>query len=76
MDLAFIAAAVEAAEHERSAVPFYICGGALVAYAIMISALGLKRPEFPTTAAASRSVMMGGALLVMMAIGTAIYIAL
>lgn len=76
MDLAFIAAAAEAAKHERSEVPFFICGGALATYAVLISVFGFKRPSFPATAAAARGVMMGGALLVAMAISSAIYVAL
>jgi hypothetical protein len=80
MDLAFILAAAEAvehaAEHERSEVPFFICGSLLALYAVTISVFGFKRPAFPETAAAARGVMSAGALLFMMAVGTAIYVAL
>jgi hypothetical protein len=75
MDLAFIVAAADAA-HERSEVPFFICGGALASYAVLISVFGFKRPEFPATAAAARGVMSVGVLLVVAAISTAIYVAL
>jgi hypothetical protein len=76
MDLAFIYAAAEAVEHERSEVPFFICGGLLATYAVLISVFGFKRPAFPETAAAARGVMSVGALLFAMAVGTAIYVAL
>jgi hypothetical protein len=76
MDLAFILAAAEVVKHERSEVPFFICGGLLAFYAVAISVFGFKRPAFPATAAQARGVMSAGALLFMMAVGTAIYVAL
>jgi len=80
MDLAFIVAAAEAVEHaaeqERSEVPFFIFGSLLAVYAVVVSVFGFKRPAFPETAAAARGVMSTGALLVMMAVGSAIYVAL
>lgn len=76
MSLSIILAAAEAAGHERSEVPFFICGGALAAFAVLISAYGFKRPEFPATPAALRGVMTAGALLVAAAISSAIYVAL
>ncbi len=76
MDLAFILAAAEAVKHEKSEVPFFICGGLLASYAVLISVFGFKRPAFPETAAAARGVMSVGALLVGMAISAAIYVAL
>jgi uncharacterized membrane protein (DUF485 family) len=76
MDLSLISAAAEAVEHERSEVPFFICGGSLAAYAVLISVFGFRKPDFPATAVAARGVMMVGALLVAAAISTAIYVAL
>jgi hypothetical protein len=76
MDLAFIYAAAEAVGHEKSEVPFFICGSLLALYAVTISVFGFKRPAFPETAGAARGVMSTGVLLVMMAVGSAIYVAL
>jgi hypothetical protein len=76
MDLSVILAAAQAAEHERSEVPFFICGGALASYAVLISVFGFRKPDFPATAVQARGVMMTGALLVVMAISAAIYVAL
>jgi len=81
MDLAVIIAAAEhaaemAEEHERSEVPFFVIGGALALFAVLISVYGFKRPDFPATAAAARGVMAVGALWVVATVSTAIYVAL
>ena len=80
MDLAVIIAAaehvVEAAEHEKSEVPFFICGGAFALFAVLVSVYGFKKPDFPGTAAAARLVMSAGAALMLAAVGSAVYVAL
>ncbi len=83
MDLAVIIAAAEhaasaAAEHEehKSEAPFFIAGGVFAIFAILISVYGFKKPDFPETAAQARGVMSAGAVLMMAAVGTAIYVAL
>jgi hypothetical protein len=84
MDLTLLLAAAEHAagaagevvEHERSEVPFFIAGGSLASFAVLISVFGFKRPDFPATAAAARGVMTAGSLLFFMAVSTAIYVAL
>jgi hypothetical protein len=81
MDLAVIFAAVEhvaegGAEHERSEVPFFIMGGLFATFAVLVSVYGFRRPDFPATASAARAVMSVGAMLMMAAVGTAIYVAL
>jgi len=83
MDLAVILAAAEnagtAAEHteeHKSEVPFFVAGAIFAAFAILISVYGFKRPEFPATAGAARAVMSVGAMLMVAAVGTAIYVAL
>ncbi len=43
---------------EKSKVPFYIAGGALVAWALIVSVgLGLRKPDFPGTRARQRGVI-------------------
>jgi hypothetical protein len=56
-------AAAEEGE-EASKTLFYIAGGALVAFAIVVSAIGITRSSFPTSKGASRGVMALAALLV------------
>jgi plastocyanin len=47
-----------------SKVPFYVAGGALAGWAVLVAAFGVMRPEFPGSARAARLVMLASALLV------------
>jgi hypothetical protein len=62
------------AASESSKVPFYIAGGALALWAVVLAAIGLNRPDFPGSARGQRGVIaISGALVVIaiaMAIGT------
>jgi hypothetical protein len=49
---------------EASKTPFYVAGGLLAVWAVVVAALGLSRPEFPRTQGAERGVMALSALLV------------
>jgi hypothetical protein len=53
---------------------FYFVGGALAAWALLVSALGVMREDFPSTRASTRLVGAISVLLVVSAIGTAIYL--
>ena len=56
-------AAEEAAEPSKT--PFYVLASILVAFALIVSAVGTVRHEtFPPTKGASRAIMLVGALLV------------
>jgi uncharacterized cupredoxin-like copper-binding protein len=58
---------------EKSKVPFYIAGGLLVAWALILSlGLGLRRAEFPGNPGAARAVMGVSAVLVIAAASTAV----
>jgi hypothetical protein len=57
---------------EASKVPFYIVGGALAVWAVVLSAIGLKRPDFPTNAGGMRLVIMVSFLLVAGAMTSAV----
>jgi hypothetical protein len=60
-----LAAAAEAAnEHHKSELPFFLVGGVLVAFAIAISVVGFKKPDFPATESAARGIMAVSAALV------------
>jgi plastocyanin len=54
----------------KSKVPFYICGGLLAIWAVVISlAVGLRRPDFPSNLSGQRLVMgVTGVLVVLTAI--------
>src|SRR6202035_1521131 len=58
---------------EKSKVPFYIAGGLLVAWALIVSlGLGLRRAEFPGNPRAARAVIGVSAVLVIAAASTAV----
>ena len=58
---------------EKSKVPFYVAGGALVVWALIVSlGLGMRKPDFPGTAAAQRGVIAVTAVLVLAAVSTAV----
>jgi multisubunit Na+/H+ antiporter MnhG subunit len=53
-------------------VPFYICGGAVAVWAVLLAAIGLNRPDFPTNLAGQRGVIAISFVLIVLAIGAAI----
>ena len=58
----------------RAVEGFYIAGGALAVWALIVSALGVMREDFPGSAGATRLVGAISIILVMTAIGLAIYL--
>ena len=58
---------------EPSHVPFFIAGGVLAVWAVVVSFFGLTRPEFPFGAVGQRAVM--GLSLALAAIAVAMAIA-
>jgi hypothetical protein len=59
---ALLLAAAEHAEPSKTA--FFIAGGALAAWAVILSAFGLTHPEFPESSGAARGVMVISVVLV------------
>jgi plastocyanin len=58
---------------EKSKVPFYVAGGALVVWALVVSlGMGMRIPNFPRNAAAGRGVIAVTAVLVLAAVSTAV----
>jgi hypothetical protein len=58
---------------EKSKVPFYIAGGALVVWAAVLSlALGMRKPDFPGSALGERAVIAITAVLVLAAAAMAV----
>ena len=68
--LAVLALASE--EAEASKTPFYVAGGALAVFAVLVGALGLAKPDFPSSEGASRAVMVLGTILAIAAMATTI----
>ena len=57
---------------EPSKVPFYIAGGVLAAWAVVLAAIGLTRPSFPYDLRGERGVMLLSLVLVVVTIALAI----
>jgi len=58
---------------EKSKVPFYVAGGLLVAWALIVSlGLGLRRPNFPGSLPGERGVIAVTIVLVLAAVSTAV----
>jgi hypothetical protein len=53
---------------------FYIAGGVVAAWALLVSALGVMRRDFPATRGSARIVGAISVVLVFTAIGLAIYL--
>jgi hypothetical protein len=60
------------AASEPSKVPFYICGGLLVVWALVLAGVGLTRPGFPYHERGARGVMAISGVLMVLAMGTAV----
>ena len=65
-----IVAAEAGAEHSKTA--FYVCGGLLAAWAVVLAGLGMSRATFPESAGAQRGVQLLSAVLVAAAMATAV----
>jgi hypothetical protein len=52
---------------------FHVCGSLLALWAVVLTVLGVSREDFPATDGAMRAVCAISAVLVALAIGTAIY---
>lgn len=68
--LATVLAAVEEAEPSKTA--FYIVGGCLAVWAVLVGSIGITRPQFADSISASRGVMAISALLVAGALAAAV----
>jgi hypothetical protein len=68
---ALLVLAAEAAE-ETSKTAYYVAGSALAAWAVILAAVGLSRPEFPGSDGASRGVMAISTVLVIAAMAAAV----
>ena len=54
--------------------PFYFAGGTLAAWALLVTAIGVTREDFPRTPRATRLVGLISIVLVVTTIGLAIYL--
>lgn len=68
--IALILAAEEHAEPSKTA--FYICGGLLTLWAVVLSGIGMSSASFPATVAAKRGVIALTSVLMVGAMATAV----
>jgi hypothetical protein len=68
--IALLLAAEEEAEPSKTA--FYIFGGVLAVWAVVLSGIGMTSPSFPATTGAKRGVIALTALFVAAAMATAV----
>jgi hypothetical protein len=61
-----------AEEAETSKTAFYVAGGVLAAWAVVIGFFGLRSPEFPGNQTAARGVMGLTAVLMVAAMATSV----
>ena len=54
--------------------PFYFAGGTLAAWALLVTAIGVRREDFPRTPRTTKIVGAISIVLVLTAIGLAIYL--
>lgn len=59
-------------EAEPSKTPFYLLGGLLTLWAVVLSGIGMSSASFPATVAAKRGVIAITALLMVGAMATAV----
>jgi plastocyanin len=67
-----VASAVWVFASAPSKVPFYLAGGLLAGWAVLLSATGLTHPDFPGSAVRARLVMLGTAVLVAATLAAAV----
>jgi hypothetical protein len=61
-------------EQHKSETPFFIAGAVLVLFAIAVSVVGFKRPDFPGSDGAARGVMALSVTLVAAAAASILYV--
>lgn len=59
-----------AAEAKPSKTAFYVGGGVLVGWAVLLAAIGMTQPEFPRSGGAARGVMGISGVLTLVALVT------
>jgi drug/metabolite transporter (DMT)-like permease len=67
-----VLAAASTIKDTPSKIPFYVCGGLLVIFALVMSAIGIRGETFPPSRGARLGVIALGVVLVAAAMTTAV----
>jgi hypothetical protein len=70
--LTLFALVAEHSSDEGSKTLFYVAGGALACWAVLIGAIGVTRPSFPRGDGAARGVMLVSGVLMLAAMASAV----
>ncbi|MGB2711194.1 MAG: hypothetical protein WBC33_06720, partial [Conexibacter sp.] len=70
--LTLLAVAAEHSVEEGSKTAFYVAGGLLASWAVLVGALGVMRPAFAEGEGAARAVMLVSVVLALAAMATAV----
>ena len=70
--IALVLAAEAGGEEETSKTAFYLFGGVLAVWAVVLSGIGMSSATFPATTAAKRGVIALTALFMLAAMATAV----
>ncbi len=69
---ALLTFAAETAEEETSKTLFYVLGGAAAVWAIVLFAVGMRSPSFPSSPGAQRGVIVVSVLIVVAAMASSV----
>lgn len=70
--LPLLAAVVQQSAEHGSKTAFYIAGGGLACWAVLIGAIGVTRPAFPRGQGGARGVMLVSGVLMVATMATAV----
>lgn len=70
--LAFLVFAAEGAADHGSKTAFYVAGGVLAAWAVLVGGIGVARPAFAEGEGTSRAIMAGTVVLAAVTIAMAV----
>jgi hypothetical protein len=66
------AAAEHAKEEHADKTPFYVAGGFLAAWAVVVAVIGIRTPDFPRSPGQARGVMGLSTVLVVVTLAAAV----
>jgi len=72
--MSLLSTVILAAESEKSKVPYFIAGGLFAVWAIVVSLVGLRNPDFPKSPGAGRTTLLVSVVLAVATFGLLIFV--